>query len=100
MGTIATSSDMQHVVPLEQQVVKHIQVVQLQHGQLYQGIHALLASRRCTLSSPSVLHRVQGVLRKPTKVAFLHGHVVSINVSSQKRWNPTRTAVADEPSYA
>jgi hypothetical protein len=64
-------SDMQHVAPLEQYGVNHVQPNSLQHGQPHQGSHALLASRRTTLSSPSVSRRVQGVLRKPAKVVFL-----------------------------
>jgi hypothetical protein len=62
---------MQHVAPLEQRGVNHLQPNWLQHGQLHQGSHVLLASRRYTLSSPSVSHRVQGVLCKPAKVALL-----------------------------
>jgi hypothetical protein len=60
---------MQHVAPLEQHVLERIHLFGEQYGQLYQGMHVLLAS---TLSSPRVLRDVQRVLRKPVEVAPLH----------------------------
>jgi hypothetical protein len=62
---------MQHVAPLEQHILKHSQLIWLQHGQLHQGSHVLLASIRCTLSEPSISGGIQGVLRKPLKVSHL-----------------------------
>jgi hypothetical protein len=70
-AVLESPSDMQHVAPLEQYGVNHVHLTWLQHGQLHQGSHFVLASRRCFLSSPSVSLRVQGVLPKPAKVALL-----------------------------
>jgi hypothetical protein len=81
----------QHVAPLKHEGVKHIQARQ-QHGQLH---HVLLASTRSTLSSPSVSRRVQGVLRKPAKVALLH-MVYQQPLPLEIDGRPTSTGSTDE----
>jgi hypothetical protein len=63
-----------HVAPLQHHAAYTLNLNRLQHCQLHQEIHVLLASKRSTLSSPSVSSNAQRrVSYQPSKVALLYG---------------------------